>query len=229
MAIDHFRMSWRTLAVFSFVAASSIACSMAVGDQSESSTSTKSTSKEKQSTKDEKVSESSSTDSAKKDDPASDQKLHKGMPKYNALNRFEQFVILQKGTERPFSGEYNDTAEAGTYVCRRCNAPLYESKDKFDSHCGWPSFDDEIEDAVKRTTDEDGYRVEITCANCDGHLGHVFLGERKTKKNTRHCVNSVSIKFYPEGKQLPAVIKNPERVSAAAEAAKEAAKKKAAQ
>jgi len=122
---------------------------------------------------------------------------------YNELNEQESYVILNQGTEPPGPGGYTLTKDPGTYICRQCNAKLYRSDDKFESHCGWPSFDDEIDGAVERRPDPDGSRTEIVCANCGGHLGHVFLGERFTDKNTRHCVNSISMRFIKKGDELP--------------------------
>jgi peptide methionine sulfoxide reductase msrA/msrB len=115
--------------------------------------------------------------------------------KWRALTPAEERVIVQKGTEPPFSGQYEKSTLIGTYVCRRCGVALYRSDEKFDAGCGWPSFDAEVPGAVKRTTDADGRRTEITCAACGAHLGHVFTGEKMTPRDTRHCVNSISLDF----------------------------------
>jgi len=123
----------------------------------------------------------------------------------NTLTAEEEDIIVHKSTEEPFTGEYDSFYKDGTFLCRRCNSPLFTSKSKFDSGCGWPAFDENFPDAVKRILDEDGHRNEIRCANCDGHLGHVFEGEELTEKNTRHCVNSLSIRFYPIEKVLPPI------------------------
>lgn len=118
--------------------------------------------------------------------------------KLNKLTDEEAAVILGKQTEAPFSGEYDEFYQKGIYVCRRCGNPLYSSEAKFKSGCGWPSFDDEVKGSVKRIPDPDGMRTEIVCARCGAHLGHVFTGEGYTEKDTRHCVNSLSIKFVPD-------------------------------
>lgn len=117
---------------------------------------------------------------------------------YRKLTPEEERVIVHKGTEIPFTGEFEDHFQKGTYYCKRCNAPLYRSESKFDARCGWPSFDDEVEGSVRKIPDADGIRTEIQCNICGAHLGHVFLGEGFTKKNVRHCVNSISMIFVPD-------------------------------
>ena len=119
-------------------------------------------------------------------------------PQNQKLTKEEESVIVNKSTEMPFTGRYFAFWERGTYICKRCGAPLYRSESKFEANCGWPSFDDEIPGTVKRLPDPDGVRTEIQCAKCGAHLGHVFLGEGFTKKNTRHCVNSISMDFVPD-------------------------------
>ena|SRR3989344_8311859 len=127
---------------------------------------------------------------------------------YNKLTSQEEDIIEGKGTETPFTGEYDDFYDEGVFICRRCNTPLFSSQSKFDAGCGWPSFDNEYPDSLKRVLDPDQERTEIQCSNCEAHLGHEFEGEHLTEKNTRHCVNSLSIKFIPKGKMLPKVITN---------------------
>lgn len=131
--------------------------------------------------------------------------LSEDKAEYTKLTREEKRVIVDKGTEAPFTGKYYAFWEKGTYVCKRCGAALYRSESKFEAGCGWPSFDDEIPDAVKKTTDADGVRTEITCANCGAHLGHVFTGEGFTEKNVRHCVNSISVDFITDNKEKASV------------------------
>lgn len=147
-------------------------------------------------------------------EPAEGANVSDAPTEYNELSEKEAWVILEKGTERAFTGEYTDLDDPGTYICRRCNAPLYKSDDKFHSNCGWPAFDDEIEGAVLRLPDADGFRTEIVCQNCGGHLGHVFIGEGFTAKDTRHCVNSVSMKFVPADQTLPPVVRKPSEKAA---------------
>jgi peptide-methionine (R)-S-oxide reductase len=126
---------------------------------------------------------------------------------YNKLSNAEERVLINKATEAPFTGEYDNFYEDGTYICRRCNAPLFSSKDKFDAGCGWPAFDNSFPNAIKRIPDPDGRRTEIECTNCGGHLGHEFTGEFLTHKNTRECVNSLSIRFIPKDKEMPKIIR----------------------
>jgi peptide-methionine (R)-S-oxide reductase len=127
---------------------------------------------------------------------------------YNRLTSQEEKVIINKATEAPFTGEYDNFYQDGTFICRRCNAPLFSSKSKFDAGCGWPSFDESYPNAIKRVPDPDGVRTEIECANCGGHLGHEFVGEGFTEKDTRDCVNSLSIHYIPKTKELPKTITN---------------------
>ncbi len=125
---------------------------------------------------------------------------------YNKLSADEKRIIEDKGTEAPFTGEYDNFYKEGTFICRKCNNQLFSSKTKFDAGCGWPAFDENLPNSITRKTDADGSRTEIECSNCGAHLGHVFEGERLTEKNTRHCVNSLSIKFIDSNQALPAIV-----------------------
>jgi peptide-methionine (R)-S-oxide reductase len=125
---------------------------------------------------------------------------------YNQLNQAETHIIEDKGTQPPFTGEYDNFYAPGIFICRKCNQPLFSAKAKFDAHCGWPAFEDHFPKAVTQLPDADGIRIEIQCSHCQAHLGHVFTGERFTHTNTRHCVNSLSIRFIPEGKQPPKIL-----------------------
>lgn len=125
------------------------------------------------------------------------------MMPYNQLLVQEKRIIENRGTQAPFTGEYDNFYADGTFICKKCNAPLFSSQAKFDANCGWPAFDDNFHNAVTRLIDADGYRTEIECSNCGAHLGHVFEGEQFTKKNTRHCVNSLSMRFVAVGKEMP--------------------------
>lgn len=125
---------------------------------------------------------------------------------YNELTEQEKEIIEDKGTEFPFTGEYDNFYVPGIFICRRCNLPLFSSQAKFDAGCGWPAFDESFPNALERLRDSDGIRIEIQCANCNAHLGHEFLGEQLTQKNVRECVNSLSIRFIKEGEELPPVL-----------------------
>lgn len=125
---------------------------------------------------------------------------------YNQLTAQEVDIIKNKGTEIPFTGEYDNFYQEGTFICRQCNSPLFSSKSKFDAGCGWPSFDDNFPGAVLRIPDQHSNRIEIQCGHCRGHLGHVFEGEGFTKTDTRHCVNSLSIRFISGSQKLPPVL-----------------------
>jgi len=127
---------------------------------------------------------------------------------FNKLTSQEEDIILGKSTEAPFTGEYDNFYEDGVFICRRCNASLFSSESKFDAGCGWPAFDEEYPNSLKRLPDPDGDRTEIQCANCGAHLGHEFVGENLTEKNIRHCVNSLSIRFVPKGEKLLKVMKD---------------------